>query len=67
MAPDAVKQTLANKYLDRMTGEQRQIFCSVYYHRYTIAQLAIELDKPEDSINKILKEAFAVIKQSHES
>jgi len=67
VAPDAVEQTSANRYLDKMTSEQRQIFCSVYYHRYTITQLAVELDKSEDSINKILKEAFAIIKQLHES
>ena len=67
VAPDAIKQATANKYLDKMTGEQRRIFCSVYYHRYTITQLAAELGRSEDSINKVLKEAFAIIKQSHES
>jgi len=65
--PGIVQQTSASKYLDKMSAEQRQVFCSVYYHRYSITQLATELNKSENSINKILKEAFAVIKQSHES
>jgi len=57
--------TAGNKYLDRMTAEQKNIFCSVYYHRYTTAQIAAELNKTEAYINGLLKQAFAVIKQSH--
>ncbi len=56
----------ANKYLKGMTDEQQQVFCSIYYHRYTTARLAHELNKPEAEISRLLKEAFTLIRQSHE-
>ncbi|OCX52309.1 hypothetical protein BEL04_12600 [Mucilaginibacter sp. PPCGB 2223] len=62
--PDAT--LTGNKYVSRMTDEQRQVFCNIYYHQYTVAQLALGLDKTEAAVNKILKEAFTIIKQSHE-
>ncbi|WP_448702424.1 RNA polymerase sigma factor [Mucilaginibacter sp. AW1-3] len=66
-APDDIINGTDNQYLNRMTGEQRQVFCSIYYHRYTIAQLAHQLDKPLAYITKTLKEAFYIIRQSHEN
>lgn len=60
-------QNSHNKYLDQMTDEQKQLFCSVYYHRKTTVQLSKELNKPEDLIRKLLKEAFAIIRKSCEN
>jgi hypothetical protein len=52
-----------NKFLGFMSEEQRLVFCYVYYKGRTTAQLAMELNKPEASIRKLLKEAFGVIKK----
>jgi len=58
---------LPNKYLDQMTDEQKLIFCNIYYSKKTTAQLAVEINKPEDLIKKLLKEAFAIIRRSNEN
>ncbi|MBW4890556.1 hypothetical protein KXQ82_12545 [Mucilaginibacter sp. HMF5004] len=56
-----------NKYFADMTANQKHIFCSIYYHKATVAQLSAQMGEPEAYINKMLKEAFAIIKQQHES
>lgn len=53
-----------SKFLSGMTEEQRLIFCSIHYHGKTISVLAAELQKPEDTIRKILQQAFTVIRRA---
>jgi len=53
-----------NKYIALMSGEQQQVFCSIYYRGKTTAQLSKQLNKGEDVIRKTLKEAFAIIKRA---
>jgi hypothetical protein len=52
-----------NKCLDMMTSEQKQVFCKVYYHGKTIAELSYALNKPEGLVRKDLKDAFTILKQ----
>ncbi len=56
-----------NKYLDRMTDEQKHIFCNFYYYQKTTSQLAAELNKSEKLVRESLKEAFVIIKRSHDN
>jgi hypothetical protein len=56
-----------NKYLDKMTDEQKHIFCNFYYNKRTSAELSQELKKPEKQIRELLKEAFVIIKTSHDN
>ncbi|WP_214071183.1 sigma factor-like helix-turn-helix DNA-binding protein [Mucilaginibacter sp. dw_454] len=58
--------TLPNLYLDRMTDEQKLVFCNIYYSNKTTTQLAEEINRPEKHIKQLLKEAFAIIRKSHE-
>ncbi|HTH83636.1 MAG TPA: hypothetical protein VL490_11915 [Mucilaginibacter sp.] len=63
----AINTNSPNKYHDRMTDEQKHIFCNFYYNKRTSAELSQELNKPEKLIRAQLKEAFAVIKTSHDN
>ncbi len=62
---DNAKSTTAkqNKYMSQMTPEQQHVFCGLQYHGKSIGVLAIEMQKPEDDIRKILKEAFTLIRR----
>lgn len=53
-----------NKYIGTMNSEQQLVFCGIYWHGKTISRLAIELDKTEDAVKKILKECFTTIRNS---
>ncbi|MFD0752070.1 RNA polymerase sigma factor [Mucilaginibacter calamicampi] len=52
-----------HKYLNRMNEAQRRVFCGVYYHRKTTAELANELHLPEQELRHTLKEAFMIIRK----
>lgn len=65
-APGSKDHSTTNKYLDKMTDEQRLVFCSVYYNKKNITQLSEELNKPGELIKTLLKEAFAIIRKSNE-
>jgi 23S rRNA maturation mini-RNase III len=54
-----------NKYTQQMTHEQQLVFCGVHWHGKTITSLAAELNKPEESIRKILKDCFTIIRSSN--
>lgn len=54
-----------NKYLEKMTDQQKLVFCSFYYHKKSTAQLSKELNTAEDVLRKALREAFTIIKASH--
>jgi hypothetical protein len=56
-----------NKYLERLTDEQKVVFCDVYYNGKSTAAISIELNKPEDVIRKTLKEAFAIMRKGVEN
>jgi len=56
-----------DKFLDRLSDEQRHVFCEVYYYRKSIELLSSELNKTEDSIRKALKEAFAIMRKGGEN
>ncbi|MDB5156595.1 MAG: hypothetical protein JWR50_1302 [Mucilaginibacter sp.] len=57
---------LPNKYLDRMSDEQKLVFCNIYYCKKTTIELAKEINKPEALVKKLLKEAFTIIRDRHE-
>jgi uncharacterized protein YktB (UPF0637 family) len=61
------KGGLPNKYLDRMSDEQRLVFCNIYYSKKTTAQLAQEINKSEELIKQLLKDAFAIIRTANEN
>ena len=46
-----------------MTNEQRTVFCAIYYHGKSSAELASQLNQPELSIRKTLREAFAIVRR----
>jgi len=54
-----------NKYIEQMTPEQQHVFCGVHYQGKNIPALAIELNRPEEEIRKILKESFTHIRKSN--
>jgi DNA-directed RNA polymerase specialized sigma24 family protein len=56
-----------NRYLNKMTEEQKQVFCNIYYRKKTTAQLAAEIDKSEELIKKLLKESFTIIRKLNEN
>ena len=62
----AKKNSLQIKAISKMTEEQRTVFCGIYYHGKTTEALAKQLNKPELTIRKTLKEAFAIIRQGRE-
>lgn len=62
-----IEKYICNKHLERLDHEQRVIFCEIYYNRKKVAELAIELNKTKDSIRKILKEAFAIMRNNIEN
>lgn len=56
-----------DKYLGKLTDEQKLIFCEVYYRGKTVTVISVELKKTEDLIRKTLKEAFAIIRKGCEN
>src|SRR5206468_8579242 len=48
--------------LAQMTPLQRNVFCGLYYHNRSVAALAQELKQTEESIKRLIKEAFSIIK-----
>jgi len=60
---ELVTNYTGNKCLGMMTSEQRHVFCNIYYHGKTVAELAYSLNKPEDIVRKHLKDAFTILKQ----
>ena len=57
---------LQNKYLDKMTEDQRLVFNNFYCRTKTAAQVAEEINTSENQIKKLLKEAFSIIRGEHE-
>jgi DNA-directed RNA polymerase specialized sigma24 family protein len=61
----STKKTIqGNKFINLMDQEQQLVFCGVHYHGKTTANLAIELDKPEDTIRHLLRESFTIIRKN---
>ena len=59
---DSMERLKFDSYVDAMTTEQQIVFCGVYYYQKSTALLAQELNKADDEVKKILKEAFLMIK-----
>jgi DNA-directed RNA polymerase specialized sigma24 family protein len=49
-------------HLIYLNDEQRKVFCDAYYYGKTIEAISIELNQPEASIRKSLRQAFTIIK-----
>lgn len=56
-----------NSHLSQLTEEQKQIFCAIYYHGKSIAEISKELKITEDLTRKALKEAFAIMRKGGEN
>ncbi|MFD2145794.1 sigma factor-like helix-turn-helix DNA-binding protein [Mucilaginibacter antarcticus] len=65
--PPNATHSLPNKHLNEMTEEQKLIFCNIYYRKKTTAQLATEINRPEELVKKLLKEAFIIIRKYNEN
>ncbi len=65
--PPGTQMDLPNRYLNKMTNEQKLVFCNIYYRKKSTAQLATEINKPEELVKKLLKEAFTIIRKSNEN
>lgn len=61
------KQDGQQEYLSALSEEQLKVFNDIYYLGKTTNTISLELNKPEVSIRKTLKEAFAVIKKGCEN
>lgn len=59
---ETIKHRELHPCLIYLNDEQRQIFCDSYYYGKTIEAISIELNQPEASIRKSLRQAFAIIK-----
>lgn len=59
---ETIKHQKLHPCLIYLNDEQRQIFCDSYYYGKTIEAISIELNQPEASIRKSLRQAFAIIK-----
>jgi len=51
-----------DSYVSAMTTEQQVVFCGVYYYQKSTAILALELNKTDQEVKQILKDAFIMIK-----
>lgn len=65
--PGLMMYGLHNRHLVQLTGEQKKVFCDIYYHGKSIAEISGELNKTEDLIRKTLKEAFAIMRKRSEN
>lgn len=54
----------SNKFIDLMNAGQQTVFCGVHYHGKTVNTLASELSVDEITVRKLLKEAFAIIRNN---
>lgn len=52
-----------NRFVKLMTAGQRAIFCQVYYHGKSTAEIARQLGQSEQSVRRILREAFSIIRK----
>ena len=59
---DSLERLKFDGYVNAMTTEQQIVFCGVYYYQKSTVLLAQELNKADDEVRKILKEAFLMIK-----
>ncbi|QJD97400.1 sigma-70 family RNA polymerase sigma factor [Mucilaginibacter robiniae] len=51
-----------DRYISIMTTEQQLVFCGIYYFQQPTAMLASELNKSDEDVKRILKEAFTIIR-----
>lgn len=60
---DRFKPDSGGKYAARLSEDQQKVFCYSYHHGKTLDAISRELNKPVDSIRRLLKEAFIIIRQ----
>ncbi len=51
-----------NRYIALMPPFHQQVFCGIHYQCKSAGNMAIELNKTEEEIRKILKECFTIIR-----
>jgi hypothetical protein len=54
--------SVSNSYLNLMERDQYQVFCGLHYQQKTVAVLAKELNKTEESIKQLLRSALTIIR-----
>ena len=54
--------TITNSYLKLMNIDQQEVFCGVHYQQKSTAMLAKELNKTEQTIRQLLREALIIIR-----
>ncbi|MFD1256426.1 sigma factor-like helix-turn-helix DNA-binding protein [Mucilaginibacter terrae] len=52
----------ANKYTGLMSAEQQQVFCGIHYQQKNLDMLATELNKTQEHIRQLLREALIIIR-----
>ena len=52
----------ANKYTGLMNDEQKLVFCGIHYQQKNMDVLAVELNKPQQHIKQLLREALIIIR-----
>jgi DNA-directed RNA polymerase sigma subunit (sigma70/sigma32) len=56
------RSSVSNTYLNLMERDQYQVFCGLHYQQKTVAVLAKELNKTEESIKQLLRSALTIIR-----
>ncbi|TDQ11896.1 RNA polymerase sigma factor [Pedobacter metabolipauper] len=57
----------SNMYLDKLTDEQRLVFCAAYYYGKSVISISEELSIPKEQVQKTLKDAFSIIRKTSEN
>jgi hypothetical protein len=54
--------TITNNYLKLMNKQQQDVFCGVHYQQKSTERLAAELNKTQDAVKQLLREALIIIR-----
>ena len=54
--------TIINSYMKLMNVEQQEVFCGIHYQQKNTAILAKELNKTENAVKQLLREALIIIR-----
>ncbi|GAB3931480.1 sigma-70 family RNA polymerase sigma factor [Mucilaginibacter myungsuensis] len=52
-----------NKFLDKMSAEQKHVFCNIHYYGKSVSTVAAEMNSAEEEVRKVLQQAFAAIRR----
>ncbi|MCC8408850.1 hypothetical protein LJ707_07905 [Mucilaginibacter sp. UR6-1] len=56
-----------NKFLSSMNTRQLTVFCGIHYHGKNVTAIAAEMNEEEDTVRRLLKEAFLIIRRSNDA